>query len=178
MSLKYTYKNKCNIYYIITVLQGSYLKVKKSTLANLKAKQFIGKNSRYDICKWGGKETQRTHLKSQLTRGRIRVRTWASQVALLLKNLPANAEDIRDAGSILGQEDSLEKGMATHSSTLVWRFPWTEEPGSLQSMGSQRVRHYLATQQVWAVMTARADAAETPDQSLTLCQVRPPEALV
>ena len=49
----------------------------------------------------------------------------------MLKNLPANAEDIRDAGSILGQEDSLEKGMATHSSTLVWRFPWTEEPGRL-----------------------------------------------
>ena len=47
----------------------------------------------------------------------------------MLKNLPANAEDIRDTGSILGQEDSLEKGMATYSSTLVWRFPWTEEPG-------------------------------------------------
>ena len=41
----------------------------------------------------------------------------------------------------LGQEDPLEKGMATHSSTLAWRIPWTEEPGRLQSMGSQRVRH-------------------------------------
>ena len=41
----------------------------------------------------------------------------------------------------LGQEDPLEEGMATHSSILVWRIPWTEEPGELQSTGSQRVRH-------------------------------------
>ena len=41
----------------------------------------------------------------------------------------------------LGQEDPLEKEMATHSSTLAWKIPWTEEPGSLQSMGSQRVEH-------------------------------------
>ena len=41
----------------------------------------------------------------------------------------------------LGQEDPLEKGMATHFSILVWRIPWTEESGRLQSMGSQRVRH-------------------------------------
>ena len=39
----------------------------------------------------------------------------------------------------LGQEDPLEKGLATHSSILAWRIPWTEEPGGLQSMGSQRV---------------------------------------
>ena len=45
----------------------------------------------------------------------------------------------------LGQEDPLEKEMATHSSTLAWKIPWTEEPGSLQSMGSQRVRHDRAT---------------------------------
>ena len=42
----------------------------------------------------------------------------------------------------LGQEDLLEKAMATHSSTLAWKIPWTEEPGRLQSMGSQRVGHY------------------------------------
>ena len=41
----------------------------------------------------------------------------------------------------LGREDSLEKEMATHSSVLAWRIPWTEEPGGLQSMGSQRVEH-------------------------------------
>ena len=47
----------------------------------------------------------------------------------------------------LGQEDSLEKDMAIHSSILVQRIPWTEEPGGLQSTGSQRVRHDLATKQ-------------------------------
>ena len=41
----------------------------------------------------------------------------------------------------LGQEDPLEEGMATHSSILAWRIPWTVEPGGLQSMGSQRVGH-------------------------------------
>ena len=41
----------------------------------------------------------------------------------------------------LGREDPLEKGMATHSSMLPWKIPWTEKPGGLQSMGSQRVRH-------------------------------------
>ena len=45
----------------------------------------------------------------------------------------------------LGQEDPLEKGMAIHSSILAWRIPWTEEPGGLQSMGSQRVGHNWAT---------------------------------
>ena len=42
----------------------------------------------------------------------------------------------------LGQEDALEEGMATHSSILVWRIPWPEEPGGLQSIGLQRVGHY------------------------------------
>ena len=41
----------------------------------------------------------------------------------------------------LGREDPLEEGMATHSRILAWRIPWTEEPGGLQSRGSQRVRH-------------------------------------
>ena len=50
-----------------------------------------------------------------------------------------------DPGSIPGQEDPLEKEMATHSSILAWRIPWTEEPGRLQSMGSQRVGHDWAT---------------------------------
>ena len=45
----------------------------------------------------------------------------------------------------LGGEDPLEKQAATHSSVLAWKSPWTEEPGRLQSMGSQRVRHDLAT---------------------------------
>ena len=65
----------------------------------------------------------------------------ASQVALVVKNLPTSAGDIRDAGSILGWEDLLEEEMATHSSILVWGIPWTEEPDGLQSAGLQRVRH-------------------------------------
>ena len=59
-------------------------------------------------------------------------------VAQMVKNLPAMQET--QVGS-LGQEDPLEKGMATHSSILAWRAPWTEEPGRLQSIGSQRVRY-------------------------------------
>ena len=54
-----------------------------------------------------------------------------------MKNPPANAGNIRDVGSIPGQEDPLEEGMATHSSILAWRIPWAEEPGRLQSMRSQ-----------------------------------------
>ena len=53
----------------------------------------------------------------------------------VVKNLPATAED---ASSILGSRRSLEKEMATHSSILAWKIPWTEEPGVLQSMGSQK----------------------------------------
>ena len=65
----------------------------------------------------------------------------ASQAALVVKNPPANAGDLRGMDSIPGSGDPLEEGMATHSSILAWRIPWTEEPGGLQSMGSQRVRH-------------------------------------
>ena len=58
--------------------------------------------------------------------------------AQVVKNLRAmQKSQVRS----LGQEDPLEKGMATHSSILAWEIPWTEEPGGLQSMGSQRVRH-------------------------------------
>ena len=63
----------------------------------------------------------------------------ASQVVLVVKNLPANAGDVRDVGLIPGWEDPLEEEMATLSSILAWRIPWTEEPRGLQSMGSQRV---------------------------------------
>jgi len=58
---------------------------------------------------------------------------------LVVENQPTNARNVRDEGSIPGREDPLEEGMATHSSILAWRIPWTEEPGGLQSMGLQRV---------------------------------------
>ena len=57
----------------------------------------------------------------------------------MVKYLPANA---RDASSIPGGEDPLEEEVATCSSVLAWRIPWTEEPGGLQCMGSQRIRHH------------------------------------
>ena len=63
----------------------------------------------------------------------------ASQVALVVKNLPANAGDIKVQVQSPGQEDFLKEGMATHSSILVWRIQWTGEPGRLQSMRSQRI---------------------------------------
>ena len=54
----------------------------------------------------------------------------------MVKNPPATAGD---TGSIPGKEGSLKKEMVTHSSILAWKIPWTEEPGTLQAMGSQRV---------------------------------------
>ena len=59
----------------------------------------------------------------------------------MVTNLPANAGDATDAGSIPESEDSLEQEMATHSNILAWKIPWIEEPGTLQSIGSPRVRH-------------------------------------
>ena len=55
----------------------------------------------------------------------------------MIKNPPTNAGDMSDADLIPQLEDPLEEGMATHSSILAWRIPWTEEPGGLESMGSQ-----------------------------------------
>ena len=57
----------------------------------------------------------------------------------MVKNTPPKAGDLRDAVGSLGQEDPLEEAMATHSSVLAWRIPWTAEPGRLQSIGLQRV---------------------------------------
>ena len=59
-------------------------------------------------------------------------------MAQMVKNLPAKQETQVQS---LGWEDTLEKEMATHPSILAWRIPWTEEPGGLQSMRSQRVGH-------------------------------------
>ena len=80
----------------------------------------------------------------------------ASLLAQSVKSLPAVQETWVQ---FLGQEDTLEKGMTTHSSILAWRIPWTEEPGSLQSMGSQRVRHKQVTKQ-----TAQRFQTDTQDK--------------
>ena len=63
---------------------------------------------------------------------------WASLVAHSVKNLPAVQ---KTWVQFLGQEDPLEKEIATHSSIIAWEISWTDEPGELQSMGSQRVGH-------------------------------------
>ena len=63
---------------------------------------------------------------------------WGFHGGSVVKNLPNNAGDrVRS----LDWEDPLEKAMATHSSTHAWKIPWTEEPGGLQPVGSQRVGH-------------------------------------
>ena len=71
----------------------------------------------------------------------------APQVALRLKNLPASAGDTGDPGSIPGSGRSSGGGHATHPSVLAWKIPWTEQPGGLQSMLSQRAGHDWATEQ-------------------------------
>ena len=62
-------------------------------------------------------------------------------MALSVKNTPASAGDLEKLVQFLGGEDALEEETATHSSILAWRSPWTEEPGRLRSIGSQRVGH-------------------------------------
>ena len=73
---------------------------------------------------------------------------WASPMAQQVKNLPAMQETQETWVRSLRGEDPLEEGMTTHSSILTGRIPWMEEPGRLQSMGSQRVRHDGVTKQV------------------------------
>ena len=63
---------------------------------------------------------------------------WTSLLAQMVMNLP-RVQETQVRSPVW--ENPLEKGMATHSSIPAWRIPWTDEPGSLQSMGSQRVRH-------------------------------------
>ena len=93
----------------------------------IKDKESLWKHSRL-------KKTKRTSPSGQSWFSTV----WASQVAQMVKNLPAMQETWVQS---LGQEDPLEKEMATHSSILAWKIPWVEEPGRLQSMGLLGVRH-------------------------------------
>ena len=82
------------------------------------------------------------HLQFPETKGVQGFQSSSNKRLQRLERLPAMWETwVRS----LGREDPLEKEMATHSSILAWRIPWTEEPGRLQSMGLQRVRHNLET---------------------------------
>ena len=64
-----------------------------------------------------------------------------SRTSLVAQTVKASVYDGGDLGSVPGWEDPLEREMAIHSSTIAWKIPWTEEPGRLQSMGSQTVGH-------------------------------------
>jgi len=66
---------------------------------------------------------------------------WASQVATVVRNPSANAGDVRDKGSISGSGRSPGGGHGNPLPFLTWRIPWTEEPGELQSLGSQRAQN-------------------------------------
>ena len=109
-----------------------------------------------------------------------------SLMSQMVMNPPATQEtQVRS----VGREDPLEKEMATHSSILAWRIPWTEEPGGLQSMESQRVRHNWATntftsiRKAWTQLIQLANFAyeaiqgqqikETGSMSYICCMVRP-----
>ena len=71
----------------------------------------------------------------------------------------ASVYNAGDQGSIPGWQDALEKEMAIHSRTIAWKIPWTEEPGRLQSMGSQRVGHDWATS-LYTISTLMAESEE------------------
>ena len=103
--------------------------------------------------------------------------SWASLVVQTVKNLPAMQEtQVRS----LDWEDPLEKEMVTHSSSLAWEIPWTEEPGGLQSMGSQRVGHDLATDTFFShcilsgILSWKDNGSEFPQVP---CFCRVPQAL-
>ena len=85
----------------------------------------------------------------------------SSLVAQRLKHLPAMQETWVQS---LDREEPLEKEMATHSSILAWRIPWTEEPGGLQSPGSQRVRHDGAAEHTHAVYGCQSQSPTHPTQ--------------
>ena len=70
---------------------------------------------------------------------------WASQVTLVIKNLPANSRDTRDMGLSSGSGRCFGRGNGNPSSISAWKIPWAEKPGELQSMGLQRVGHDRAT---------------------------------
>ena len=81
-----------------------------------------------------------TYVGKEYKKEWIYVNVLASQVVLVVKNPFASAGDVIDTGLIPGWEDPLEEGMSTHSNILALRISWTEGPGGLQFMGSQRVR--------------------------------------
>ena len=108
---------------------------------DLVTKQQLKQNT-YDTSPLQARDFTKRSLGDMLDDFQFLCPPWASLVAQMVKNLPAMQEIWVQ---FLDWEDPLEKEMATLSSTLAWRIPQTEEPGRLQSMGSQRVEHDLVT---------------------------------
>ena len=79
---------------------------------------------------------------------------WASQVAQRIKNLPALQEIQETQFQSLGREATLEEGMVTHSSILVWRIPWTEEPGGATVCGVKQLHTTKVTSDTWQERSA------------------------
>ena len=111
-----------------------------------------GQRSLVGYSPWGPEEsdtTERHFLKFFI----IYFIHWASSMVQWVKNLPAMQKTQKTEVRSLGWDDPLDEEMASlhtnkfHSSILIWKIPWTEEPGGLQSMGSQRIRHNWATNQ-------------------------------
>ena len=102
----------------------------------------------------------------------VSLRSFLSSSAV--KNLPPNAGASEDLGLILGLEEPLEEDMATHSSILVWRIPWTEEPRGLWSIMSWRVGHDLAHRGISLIATkVYADAPYPYFSTITLTFRKP-----
>ena len=94
--------------------------------------------------------------------------SWTSLVAQMVKRLPTMWETWVQS---LGREDLLENEMATHSSILAWKIPWTEEPGRLQSMGSQKVGHDWATSLSFLAQRGEISDSLAIWYSNTLCTI-------
>ena len=157
---------KAKISYGIPIYQSQLLLVYKGTLylATVFVKRLILTDPRWTDRTGNTKEQLTCREKTWLPRGgggvgmnwgfRIDAYTlvWTSQVGLVVKTPPAKAGGIKTQVWSLGLEDTLEEGTAAHSSILAWKVPWTEEPESLLSMGSQRVGHnWIDLAHTWKV---------------------------
>ena len=97
--------------------------------------QYCSLENFMDYTPWGCKESDMTEQRSLSSNSKV------SQMALVVKNPCTNATVKSTTSSISGSGNPLQESMATHSSILAWRNPWTEEPGGLEFIGSQKVGH-------------------------------------
>ena len=103
---------------------------------------------------------------SSLVAKKCKSESWVTLSTSLVSQMVNRLSTMREIWvRSLGREDPLEKEMAIHSSTIAWKIPWTEEPGRLQSMGSQRVRHDWATSLLHHFIPARMAIIKRSDNS-------------